>query len=183
MGGRGSGTLHKSIALATGHRTKAEIETRLANEQKLKGSAKMPTPPKQLTDAQKKIFKNVVKQLKEADILCSLDSEILAKYAISVDMIAQMDKQIQEDMSLLSSSSFMSSRKQYMSEFFRCTNELCLSPQSRAKMANMAAQSAMGDPLADALKAAAEEVTEDDMPVTFDSVPDNLTIEIAEDET
>lgn len=172
----------KSAAVRVGHQTREEMDKRLSNEQKLKSSGKNPVPPKQLTDAQKKIFRKVVKQLKEADILCSLDSEILAKYAISVDVLAQIDEQIQQDISLLGSSSFMASRKQYMSDFFRCTNELCLSPQSRAKMANMQMNAQKTDPLLEALRSAPNDISEANA-ASFDSVPDDLTIEIADEFT
>jgi hypothetical protein len=45
-----------------------------------------------------------------------------------------MEKQINEDEELLLDSKFMSSKDKYMKDFFRICNELCLSPQARAKI-------------------------------------------------
>ena len=44
----------------------------------------------------------------------------------------------------------MNARAKYMSDFYRCCNELCLSPQARAKLGVAAARNkaAQKDPLA-----------------------------------
>ena len=41
----------------------------------------------------------------------------------------------------------MSAKDKYTKSFFRCCNELCLSPQSRAKMANINLQGKEDSPL------------------------------------
>lgn len=171
----------KSAAVTAKHLTNAERSERLAGEQKLKGKGRKPTPPKHLSAEQKKIFKSVVKELEEADILCALDSAILAQYSIAKDMLRQIDNQIAEDPDLLASAAFMSSRKQYMADFFRCTNELCLSPQSRAKMANIAMNSQQSDPLLDALRNIPDDDEEDSHTENFDSVDGNITIQITDE--
>lgn len=174
----------RSAAVNSKHLTNDERSMRLAGEQKLKGSGKRPAPPKHLTDEQKKIFKSVVKELAEADILCTLDSAILAQYSIAKDMLRQIDDQIREAPEMLACAPFMSSRKQYMADFFRCTNELCLSPQSRAKMANMALNAPKSDPLLEALRGAADDDEEEGIHAEdFDSVDCTLTVEIVDDIT
>ncbi|MBQ8967226.1 P27 family phage terminase small subunit [Ruminococcus sp.] len=173
----------KSAAVTVKHLTADERSARLAGEKKLKGAGGRPKPPKHLSAEQRKIFSAVVKQLSEADILCALDSAILAQYAIAKDMLRLMDEEIARDPELLASAQYMSSRKQYMSDFFRCTNELCLSPQSRAKMANMAMNSAQADPLLEALRSIPEEAAEETASDDFDSVPDDLTVEITDEFT
>ena len=45
----------------------------------------------------------------------------------------------------------MPSKEKYTKDFFRCCNELCLSPQSRAKLANLNVQAQEEDPLMKAL--------------------------------
>lgn len=171
----------KAVAASGWHMTSQEKQERLAGEQRLKGSAKKPTAPKHLSTEQKKIFNTVVKQLKEADILSALDSAILAQYAIAKDTLRQIDEQIRDDPQLLASAPFMSSRKQYMADFFRCTNELCLSPQSRAKMANMAAQTQKSDPLLEALRSISDDSDTEDTADSFDSVDGEMTIEITDE--
>ena len=169
----------KSAAVRVGHQTKEELSARLENEKKLKGGSKRPTPPAHLSDDQKKIFRKLVKEMSEADILCSLDNSVLAQYCIAVDALKRIDSEIERDRSLLSCQAFMSSRKQYMTDFFRCTNELCLSPQSRAKMANMTSSAQRSDPLLEALRDTAEDISENETQ-SFDSAPDDLTIEMTD---
>ena len=106
----------KPIGVAVGARTKDEIEGRAAAEEKLKGNAP-PRPPKNLNKEQKKIFREIVKRLQDADILCALDDYIDLhpgwKYITGV----------------------MNARAKYTQDFYRGCNELGLSPQARAKMA------------------------------------------------
>ena len=83
----------KPIGVAVGARTKDEIEGRAAAEEKLKGNAP-PRPPKNLNKEQKKIFREIVKRLQDADILCALDDYILAKTAIAIDKLREIDKDI-----------------------------------------------------------------------------------------
>ena len=83
---------------------------------------------------QKKLFKTIVKNLTEAGILGVLDIYVLSTAAITIDRLMTMEKQINEDEELLLDSKFMSSKDKYMKDFFRICNELCLSPQARAKI-------------------------------------------------
>ncbi len=171
----------KSAAVTAKHLTDEERKNRLAGEQSLQGENKKVTPPRHLTKEQKKIFKFIVKELENAQILCALDSSVLAQCAVAVDMLRYIDVCISEDPTLLGSTAFMSSRKQYMSDFFRCSNELCLSPQSRAKLANMNAAAAKTDPLIEALRADDDE-GEDEDTADFDSVDEKVTADTAGDD-
>lgn len=130
--------------------TKAEINARIEIEEKLGGGRGGIRPPARMSTAQKKIFRNVVKLLEDADILRTLDVEILARYAFVLDMITQIEHDINEDASLKYSKSVTSAYDNFAKIYFRCCNELSLSPQSRAKIANAAA--AANDGTAELLK-------------------------------
>ena len=114
--------------------SKVEKELKKKTEEKLKGSAKRITPPSYLSPNQKKLFKTIVKNLTEAGILGVLDIYVLSSAAITIDRLMTMETQINENEDLLFDSKFMSSKDKYMKDFFRICNELCLSPQARAKI-------------------------------------------------
>lgn len=124
----------KPIGLAVGARTKEELEGRAAAEERLKGSKK-PKPPKSLSVGQKKIFRDIVKQLEEAETLCILDSWLLAQTAIAIDKLQEIDADIEEVPARKYDTDVMNARAKYTQVFYRGCNELGLSPQARAKMA------------------------------------------------
>lgn len=139
----------KSVNVMNKNLTKEEIEIRKSTESKLKGKADKLKPPNYLSENQKKIFKNVVKELRESNILSNLDIPILVTFARAIDRLNYIERCIDMDMDLLNDSKLMSSKEKYTKDLYRCCNELCLSPQSRAKMGNIALenQNASQDPL------------------------------------
>jgi len=145
MGGRPA----KPIYMAVGARTNDEIESRAAAEKALK-SGSPPRVPSSLSKNQKKICKSIIKKLEKADILCSLDEWILAKTAIAIDKLAEIDKDIEAEPDMKYDREVMNSRAKYTQDFYRGCNELGLSPQARAKLAIASAEKD-NDPLADAL--------------------------------
>lgn len=117
--------------------TKEEIKARKEQENLLKGSEKPIKPPTYLSKEQKKIFRNIVDELKASGILGSLDIYILSQCAIAIDRLQTIEDEINADPSLLRDTKLISSKDKYAKDFYRCCNELSLSPQSRAKMANI----------------------------------------------
>ena len=143
----------KAVSTKTGTITKEEEAIRKDTEQRLKGKSHRLTPPKYLTDDQKKIFRYIIKELKEADILGNLDVYVLTTTAISIDRLAKMEQQINDNEHLLLDTHFMTAKDKYTKDFFRCCNELSLSPQARAKLSisNVNAMKESKNPLLDAL--------------------------------
>lgn len=124
----------KPIGMAVGARTRDEIEGRAAAEESLK--TKKPTkPPRNLNKEQKKIFREIAGKLEDADVLCSLDDYILAKTAVAIDKLREIDADIEENPGLKYNQQVMNARAKYTQDFYRGCNELGLSPQARAKMA------------------------------------------------
>lgn len=117
--------------------TKAELEYRKKNEEILKGNADKVKPSSHLTKEQKKIFRQIVKELEASGILSNLDVFILDKTAISIERMRAIDAMINEDLTLIADNALRLARQAYSQEFFRCCNELSLSPQSRAKLSNI----------------------------------------------
>lgn len=103
---------------------------------------------------QKKIFKYIVDELKASGILSNLDIYVLATCSIAISRLTEIEKQINEDITNLWDKTLMSSKDKYTKDFFRCCNELSLSPQARAKIGSLALQAKEKEeePLIKALK-------------------------------
>lgn len=129
--------------------TKEEKQIRLETEEKLKGNADKVKPPTWLNKEQKKIFRYIVKELEESEILGNLDIYILTQCAVSIDRLQEIEKLINDDIMAIHEKSLMSAKDKYSKIFFRCCNELSLSPQSRAKLGtiNLQAKERENDPL------------------------------------
>jgi P27 family predicted phage terminase small subunit len=144
----------KSVNTMSKNLTKEEKEIRAKTEEKLKGGADKISPPKHLNKEQKKIFRNIVKELEGSEILGNLDIYILSTCAISLDRIETIETMINENPELISDKDLRLANTKYTNDFFRCCNELSLSPQSRAKIGNLSLQKQQKerDPLLRALK-------------------------------
>ncbi len=127
----------KSVKTMSKNLTKEEKEIRLETEEKLKGGADKISPPSYLNTQQKKIFKYIVQELKVSGILGNLDIYILGTCAICIDRLQEIEKLINNDIERLLDKDLMSAKDKYTKDFFRCCNELSLSPQSRAKLGNI----------------------------------------------
>lgn len=151
---RGIARPAKSVNVMSKNLTKEELEIRKEVEDNLKGAADKISPPKHLSKEQKKIFKNIVKELRESGILGNLDIYILSTCAISLDRIQTIETMINESPKLLADKDLRLANDKYTKDFFRCCNELSLSPQSRAKFANinLQAQQDKEDPLLKVLR-------------------------------
>ena len=129
----------KAISAKTGQISKEEKQKREAIEESLIGGKDL-TPPRQLTAAQKKIYKFILEQLEESKLLGQLDVFILSRTAITIDRLNQMDKRAKKEPDIIYNNNFRLAQGQATQEFFRCCNELCLSPQARAKLSVAAAK-------------------------------------------
>ena len=142
----------KSITTRTGHMNKTDIDKRLEYEAKLRGDSDKIRAPAYLTLQQKKHFRTIVDYLKESGILGNIDVYLLAQTAITIDRIQSCEVAINQDgvVDLEGNPNpHIKIRTAYMKDFFRMCNELSLSPQARAKIANINvnAETAKADPL------------------------------------
>ncbi|MBY7043800.1 P27 family phage terminase small subunit [Clostridium botulinum] len=149
----------KSVNVISKNLTKEEKEIRQSTEQKLKGKADKIKPPSSMPSSQKKIFKFIVNELKESKILSNLDVPMLVTVSRAIDRLNYIESEIDNDITLLTDTSFMSTKDKYTKDLYRCCNELCLSPQSRAKMGNIALdnENKKQDPLAQIMEGVNDE--------------------------
>lgn len=136
----------KSIDTNSMKMSKEERKAREENEKKLRGSNDELKPFKYLNKRQKAIFNDILKNLNK-EILSNLDIYLLNQTAITIERLESLEKEINNaskivdengkkkdklDVKLIAS--LKSVRDMYSKDFFRCCNELSLSPQARAKI-------------------------------------------------
>lgn len=124
----------KSVAVMAKHLTKDEIAKRKEQEEKLRSGTDKIKPPSYLSKKQKEIFNYIVSELENIGILTNLDVFILEKCSVALDRIREAEIILNDD---LLNSTALKIKESYSKEFFRCCNELSLSPQSRAKLGNL----------------------------------------------
>lgn len=139
----------KSVNLVSQHLSKEDVTVRSEIEEKLKGSDDKLVAPKYLSSPQKKIFNTIVNELKASGILGNLDCYLLETCSIAIHRLQEIEKLINENIQNLYDKQLMSAKEKYSKDFFRCCNELSLSPQSRAKLGVLAVneKNAKADPL------------------------------------
>lgn len=144
----------KNVNVISKHLTEEEKQSRDEIENQLKGKSNKIKPFDYLTLGQIEIFKYIVRELTASGILGNLDVYILNRCAVVIDRLNALDRMANEDCNLLLDADFLKARKEYMADFNRCCQELCLSPQARAKIGtiNINKKSEDNDPLLKALK-------------------------------
>lgn len=126
--------------------SKEERKAREENEKKLRGSNNNIKPFSYLNRRQKAIFKDILNNLNK-DILSNLDTYLLNQTAITIERLESLEKEInvaskitdengkeKDKLDVRLIASLKSVRDMYSKDFFRCCNELSLSPQARAKI-------------------------------------------------
>ena len=152
----------KPVELQTRHFTNAEIETRKAAEERLKGANNLIyKPPKHLSREEKKVYMFLVNELQASGILCNLDINILEQTVDSIcrmkecnDLINQHGILIKRANGDLVKNPACTAYKDYNGIFNKCCMELGLSPSGRARLAqvNLNAKQDEEDPLLQALR-------------------------------
>lgn len=125
----------KVIDVQARHNTKEDVSIRTKIENDFKGNAKV-VPPVFLTERQQAVFWHIVGVLE--NFLGELDTYVISEAAVTIDRLQKIDEQINLDNSLLLDKDVIAVRKAYTTDFLRYCNELCLSPQARAKTGSLA---------------------------------------------
>lgn len=150
----------KVIDSQSRHNTKEEIEKRKAAEEALKGNNdKITTPPTFLSDEEKKIYKYIVNELVDVNILTNLDVFILCKFSTTFVEFIRLRELKNKNLNALIDSKVTKASEKNSEDFYKCIQELSLSPQARAKLANLALQNKeeREDPLLKILSGADDE--------------------------
>lgn len=124
----------KAVSSKVAHDTKEEIAIRRDAEEKLRGGKGKLRAPTYLNKEQKKIFRYIVNCLEESEILGNLDIYILSVASVTIANLIELDTMINDEPDKLTRVKLMQTRDKYTKDFFRCCNELSLSPQARAKL-------------------------------------------------
>ena len=127
----------KSVETMSKHLTKDEIRIRSENQNKLNGNSDNIIPSQELNENQLFLFNFIKDELRDSGILSNLDTFILTKCVISIDRLQYIEKIINDKPQAILNKDLMSAKDKYDKDFYRCCNELSLSPQSRAKIANI----------------------------------------------
>ncbi len=143
----------KSVKVKSGAIASDDAAVRKNVEDRLRGECAPPVPPDGMTDSQKEIFRYIVSGLADSEILGKLDVFVLESTAVAIDRLRTINRMIDDRPELMLSTATQNSRAKYQNDLWRGCNELCLSPQARAKLGNLAAQKTKEkkDPLMDAL--------------------------------
>lgn len=144
----------KPIDVTVGTYTKEEVKLRQEQEKMLKGSADNIAPSEYLNEEQKAYFIEVVEHYEAAGILSNLDVAIIEQYAKARHALDYIDQKMIDNPSYMLDKNLMIQREKWEKSFNRASNELGLSPQSRAKLGNINVKKANdeADPLLKALK-------------------------------
>lgn len=148
------GRLGKSAKIQKPSLSKERFEKKLAVEESLRGNDDKLKPSSHLTIKQKKIFYKIVRELENSKILGNLDIYVLDHAAIAIDRLQTIEQMINQEDIFLTDKTLMSTKEKYTKDFFKCCQELCLSPSSRAKVGynNLISSEAETDPLLKILK-------------------------------
>ena len=132
----------KSVRVKSGAIANGDSEVRQKVENKIRGNAAKPTPPAGISADAREVFEFIADKLVESDILGELDVFVLESTSVAIARIRKINAMIDANDGLLASTALQNSRAKYQSDLWRGCNELCLSPQARAKIGNLASQAA-----------------------------------------
>lgn len=130
----------KSVRVKTGAIASGDAAVRQDVEDKLRGENIPPEPSAALTDGQRDIFQFIVDGLVDSDILGRLDVFVLESTAVAIDRLRYINGLIDVNPEMIMHTGLQNARSKYQSDLWRGCNELCLSPQARAKIGSLAAQ-------------------------------------------
>lgn len=144
----------KSVHTLSKNLTKEEKKARIEAENVLRGESDMLQPPEHLNEKQAEIFEFIVEQMAASKILGNLDVYVLESCVIAIERLQSIEAMINAEPKMMLDKDVMRARKDYRDTFFRCCNELSLSPQSRAKIGiiNVQKQQQDGDELLKVLR-------------------------------
>ena len=147
----------KPAELMTSHLSKSEIETRKKAENKLKcNDNKVYITPKDITPEEQLLYKSLASELKASNILSNLDIPLLKTTVNAINLMNKCRQDIAVNGLLLKKEDGSTYRnpsttifKDYNVIFNKCQEQLGLSPQARAKLAqlNIKAQEEAEDPV------------------------------------
>lgn len=117
------------------HLTKEEVKNRRTGE--VDAPSDHVTPPKYLTETQKKCFRKVAKQLKNVNLVADLDCDSLARYVISLDQyigVTQELREAKENGETVFIDTLMKRQDTYFRQCRQCAADFGLTISSRCRL-------------------------------------------------
>ena len=111
-------------------------------EDSIKGKQLSRRAPKNLTVAQGKVYRWLMKRLDPSGMLSELDVKTLSNAAVIICRLDRIDELINTKEENLYDRAFLAARKEYFNQYLQICRELCLSPSARAKMGTLAVNKA-----------------------------------------
>ena len=87
-----------------------------------------------MTKEQKKAFKFIVDALRQAKVLSRLDAQTITQASVAIDMLTISNKEVAQNPMLSVDKDFVGTQEKLVRTYLKLCDELCLSPQSRAKL-------------------------------------------------
>ena len=131
-----------------------ELQRRIDMENKLKGESNKLQPPSYLTERAKEVFMFITTELEESGVLANLDIFLISQTAIALSDFEKYELMKQTTTDPDEMIKLMKVQDMLVKQNKQNFADLCLSPTSRARLANMAQakQQEQEDPLVKALK-------------------------------
>lgn len=139
----------KPVSMMNKHLSKDEVEALKEAEAKVKtASDKVYEVPKDIVKSEQEIYKFIVEEMRELDLLTNLDIERIKICANAIVNIRQAKVLIRKHGLIyekadgsLQKNPAVNVLKDYEAIYSKCEKELCLSPQSRMALSKMMAES------------------------------------------
>lgn len=140
-----AGRNKKAVESLAGHRTKKELQERKQAQSKMKGNTDKIFCPQWLDDTAKEEFERVSEELKAIDLICNIDTTILAIYCDAYSNYVQLTQAIQTNGAIqyyvntkgeenkVVSAEVMAQNK-YIDTIMKCSSKLGLSISDRLKL-------------------------------------------------
>lgn len=141
------------------HLTKEEKDRRLAVENAFKSGGDVTIePPDYLDVDQLKAFDFIQSALREADVLSKLDTVTITQAAVAICMLECSNMRVINSPELSYDDKFVATHERLVRTYLKLCDELCLSPQARAKLGVLVAnkQKERQDPLLNVLQGDAD---------------------------
>lgn len=120
-------------------------------EDNLKAGTLPSVPPSILQGEQVEIYQWLYDTLAPTGYMSALDVEILIQGAIVIERLRVIDRRINKNSDLIFDRECRSTRDLYYKQFLKIAEQLCMSPQARAKMGTLIANNQDNDPLSEVL--------------------------------
>lgn len=147
---KGEDFLAKRLPSDFNRSTKLHREMKKSMENQLKGESQL-VPPDYLNDEQVLYFWYIADTLQQAGIVGSIDTFVIAQGAVAIERLAYLEQMGNENPDMLFNQNFLRCKKLYTADFKEACGNLCMSPSTRAKLANIFVKKEETNPLIDVL--------------------------------